>query len=310
VYYPLLRGKQYELILVRENAHRLASAHFVPIIEPVRASMASLERVVAAVSDQHGRVAVLVNPACGDDDVKPQSIQAVIDSAQAEVVVPTVLVSAATSFEDCRDLIERNASRESAILHMGFADPTKLASLIEEHSNVQTNVFLEAHCGKLYRRHFKHGRRILVRDGFQKKKNRDYPPEEFFSDLHETFDEEGMQGFGDFLIVGDEFSEAGGPAYAVALHLTYIDRGRDNAMYVRHYVSDQMDTPTDPAGKFYEAVSKVVEDARRRESKLLRTDAVEEFIGLYEEKQYPGLGYAKKLCMQHHIEVMAAHCGG
>jgi hypothetical protein len=31
-----------------------------------------------------------------------------------------------------------------------------------------------------------------------------------------------MDGFGDFLIVGDDYSESGGPAYAIAIHLTFI----------------------------------------------------------------------------------------
>ena len=30
-----------------------------------------------------------------------------------------------------------------------------------------------------------------------------------------------MDGFGDFLIVGDDYSDTGGPAYAVAIHLTF-----------------------------------------------------------------------------------------
>lgn len=56
-----------------------------------------------------------------------------------------------------------------------------------------------------------------------KEKNADYPPIEEFSDLHITFGEEGMDGFGDFLIVGDDYTEGGGPAYAVAIHLTFLE---------------------------------------------------------------------------------------
>lgn len=43
-----------------------------------------------------------------------------------------------------------------------------------------------------------------------------------------------MNGFGDFLIVGDEFSESGGPAYAVAIHLTYINTKHEDEMYIYH----------------------------------------------------------------------------
>ena len=67
-----------------------------------------------------------------------------------------------------------------------------------------------------------------------------------------------MSGFGDFLIVGDEYSESGGPAYTIAIHLTYIDFDQDEAMHVRHFLSDRQDTPKDPGGKFSEALTKLV----------------------------------------------------
>lgn len=35
MYYPYFRGKQYELITIRENAQRMADSTFVPVIEPV-----------------------------------------------------------------------------------------------------------------------------------------------------------------------------------------------------------------------------------------------------------------------------------
>ena len=41
MYHPYFRGKQYELITIRENAQRMAEAGFLPIIEPVRESLGS-----------------------------------------------------------------------------------------------------------------------------------------------------------------------------------------------------------------------------------------------------------------------------
>ena len=46
-------------------------------------------------------------------------------------------------------------------------------------------------------------------------KNSDYPDNEQFQN-YITYKLEGMNGFGDFLIVGDDYSESGGPAYAVS----------------------------------------------------------------------------------------------
>jgi hypothetical protein len=170
----------------------------------------------------------------------------------------------------------------------------------------QSHVFFEESCGKLYQKHFKDARRILLRDGFQRKKNREYDLLEPFSDLHATFKDEGMDGFGDFLIVGDEYSESGGPAYTIAIHLTFIDPDQDDSMQIYHFKSERQDTPTDPAGKFAEALAEMMRIlGAPGSSKVLETDAVKEFRSLYEKGHFPGLGYVKKLSMQHHIETLA-----
>lgn len=87
-----------------------------------------------------------------------------------------------------------------------------------------------------------------------------------------------MDGFGDFLIVGDDYFESGGPAYAVAIHLTFIDPTQDSEMYIYHFKSDRTSTPTDPAGKFAEALEKLVREVKKPGSHILRTTAVEEFL--------------------------------
>ena len=114
-----------------------------------------------------------------------------------------------------------------------------------------------------------------------------------------------MEGFGDFLIVGDNYSETGGPAYAVAIHLTFIDPDKDDSMWIYHFVSERQDTPTDPAGKFAEALEKMMRILDRRNSKILETSAVKEFRDLHRQGHFPGLGYVKKLSMNHHVETLA-----
>ena len=116
-----------------------------------------------------------------------------------------------------------------------------------------------------------------------------------------------MDGFGDFLIVGDDYSETGGPAYAVAIHLTFIDPDKDDAMQIYHFVSDRQDTPQDPAGKFAEALEKMISILKKKNSKIEETSAVQEFRELHRRGHFPGLGYIKKLSMNHHIETLARY---
>jgi hypothetical protein len=107
------------------------------------------------------------------------------------------------------------------------------------------------------------------------------------------------------LIVGDEFSESGGPAYAIAIHLTFIDPDKEDEMWVHHFLSERQDTPKDPAGKFAEALAKMMKVLSKSNCKILETKAVQEFRKLHKEGHFPGLGHVKKLSMNHHIETLA-----
>ena len=152
-------------------------------------------------------------------------------------------------------------------------------------------------------------KRILLYDGFVRRRNKDHPALEFFSDLHVTYEEDGMDGFGDFLIVGDDYSESGGPAYAVAIHLTFIDPTKENQMYIYHFVSDSQDTPTDPAGKFGEALNLMMGKLLEPNNHIFQSTAVAEFRDLHESGHFPGLGYLKKLSLKHHIETLKDFLG-
>jgi hypothetical protein len=43
----------------------------------------------------------------------------------------------------------------------------------------------------------------------------------------------------------------------------------------------------------------------KRNSKILETSAVKEFMDLHRQGHFPGLGHIKKLSMNHHIETLA-----
>jgi hypothetical protein len=159
-------------------------------------------------------------------------------------------------------------------------------------------------CSVRYRGAFSSIEKVLLEDGFNKTKNADYPDVEVFSELPVTFRDQGARGFGDYLIVGNEYSETGGAAYAVAIHVTFADPDDDGVIYVRHFKSDTNDTPADPAGKFQEALAKLVKHCAQADSKIPRTAAIREFQRLHEHGHFPGLGYVKKLSMQHHLEVI------
>lgn len=305
-YYPYLRGKQYELICVRENARLIAEAGFTPILEPVRTDIASFKRCLDSVADAGARVLVVENPGCG-------SMEGGVSDAFCQIVREAQLAGTNVNWlhrystgSDVSNFLEREQG--GAILHDSPASAAHLkAAEVALGWQAQRHIFVEHRdSGLIYRRQFAGLNRILLQDGFRKKKNSAYldEPVEHYSDLYLTYQDFGMSGFGDFLTVGDDYSESGGPAYAVAIHITFVDPSRYGSLFLHHFVSDSNETPADPAGKFSEALEKLASEARRTGTKIAQTAAVNEFLALHDRGHYPGLGYVKKLSMQHHLEVM------
>ncbi len=307
MYHPYFRGKQFELIAIRETAALLAGSGFVPIIEPVRETLNGLGRTLSAICEADGKAIVIVNPYHGDHAEDGAGISALLkkDFFDQPGITAGILLKEDIASDAAFDLYEQHVKHMPTFIHAGFTEAKLLAEELGGNLESTQHVFFEKHCGKLYRKHFKGSKRILLRDGFLRRRNADHPPIEVFSDLHVTFDEEDMDGFGDFLIVGDEFIEGGGPAYAVAIHLTFIDPDKDDVMYINHFVSTTKDTPTDPAGKFAEALDKLIAEFKSGKSKLLESDAIKEFCDLHAKHHFPGLGHVKKLSMKHHIETLA-----
>lgn len=308
MYYPYFRGKQFELITIRECAPILAQSNFCPIIEPVKETLKGLHKSLTEICQANGKAVVIVNPLHGDHSGSGKEISELLAEAYLEKpgISAGILLREDMTPADALASYEKHFAHQPMFIHAGFTEARELAELLGERLQQTRHAFFEAKCGKLYRRHYDGAFRVLIRDGFQKKKNADYPPLEDYSDLHITFPDEGMSGFGDFLIVGDDFSEGGGPAYAVAIHLTFIDPKKDDTMYIYHFVSTTRDTPTDPAGKFGQALTKLIEKYNNGNSNLHETSAILEFIDLHQKGHFPGLGVVKKLSMKHHIETLAS----
>ena len=306
MYYPYLRGKQFELILLRDNPGIIAG-NVHPIIEPVRKDFKSLTRALEVLSSEKVLYTLVINPITGEKPVSQESIITFIENKSSELKTVSLgyILNADSDIDELIRLLENYRDKDFSIIHYGYPNSRIIADEVNAFENVKRHIFIDGYAGKLYQRHLiKDGvERILIRDGFKlQRKNALYPESEHFSDLHITYPDEGMDGFGDFLTVGDDYSETGGPAYAVAIHLTYLNE--ENDMFIYHFVSDRTDSPTDPGGKFLEALQKLILKGREANSLIFKSKAYQEFNELYEKQHYPGLGYVKKLSMQHHLELI------
>lgn len=303
MYFPYFRGKQNELAAIRETAAILARSDITPIIEPVKSQLNPLRKTLDAIRDENGAAVVIMNPKVGDLAGDGRSITALLDTNYA--AYPRISVGIMlTNWMTTADAIKLYAAHQAhfpVFIHAGFLDAQALAAALGSELPHSRHVFFEK-TSAAHLQFFSAGHRVLLKDGLVKRKNADYPPVESFADIHLNFQRQGMNGFGDFLTVGDEFSETGGPAYAVAIHLTFIDPSRADEMMIYHFVSDRVDTPDDAAGKFGEALAKLVVKYRSGNSHLIHGRAMTEFLSLHARGHYPGLGVVKKLSMIHHIE--------
>lgn len=304
IYYPYFRGKQFELILLREQTSFLSRMKIIPILEPVRKNMSGLERVVDNFKKHNTHLILIINPKEGDLKENNKSITNKINeySDGYEQLYLGYIIDLNTDMGTIEAFFDCNKNKNIVLLHDSYDKPKELADMLQKYKNIKKHIFLKDKV--LYRRYFnqKNIDRVLIYNGFTRNRNKDYPEREFFSELHLTYSELGLNGFGDFLIVGEDYLETGGPAYAVAIHLTCLDN--DNVMYVRHFISDSNEGPENPAGKFLEALNKMIKECDDDET-FFKGSAYDEFKNLQKQQHFPGLGYVKKLSMQHHIELVA-----
>jgi len=309
MYYPYLRGKQYELVLLRERASLMSRNGISPIIEPISDSLGPLRNTVKKLVKEGVQFILVVNPQHGKLRGRINKIIGLVEDLNMKDY-PGLLLGYIVDASSNKDTVAENIGEMShykiALIHYGFSDGKGLSRLLNSLSNVKANIFIENHCGKVYQKAFNESRlpKVLIRDGFKIRRNDLYPKTEHFSDLHLTFAEEGYTGFGDFLIVGDQYREHGGPAHAIAIHISYLDEDED--MHVMHFISDRKGSPVDPGGKFQEALVKLQFAVSGEGSLIYQSDACDEYIELCEAEQFRGLGYAKKLSMQHHIELITS----
>lgn len=305
-YYPYFRGKQFELILLREEAEFIGRHGIRPIVEPVKRGLSSLARALQPLlGNRTTSPIVIVNPAVGEFAERGGNLSYSLpyEFFAERAVAPAVLLSPHVSEQEVLELVGRFATLRPMLVHDGYAHIEGIQSIAKEFE-LGGHIF----CGDVldvrYRKRFSREPRVLLQDGFpQRTSNRAHgeAAETRFSGLHAVFSEFGLQGFGDYSIVGKPFREGGGPAYAVAIHLTYVDSEGDLA--IQHFVSDRVDSPVDPAGKFQEALAKLVTWFNVT-SPANQTDAAREFCALYVAGHFPGLGVVKKLSMKHHLEMV------
>lgn len=112
-----------------------------------------------------------------------------------------------------------------------------------------------------------------------------------------------MNAYSDFTITGSAFNDGGGPAHAVAVHLTYQRSTKD--IGILHFVSDDTTIPpNDPALKASQSVGKLIAFVAANPAAFTFSDAVKKFNAMYASGSFGNLGTLKQISIEHHLELM------
>ncbi len=66
MYFPILKGKQNELIALRELSANISAQYIKPVIEPVRENISPLKRTIQQLAEHEIVPLVVINPSLGD----------------------------------------------------------------------------------------------------------------------------------------------------------------------------------------------------------------------------------------------------
>lgn len=122
MYYPYFRGKQFELITIRECALLMAQSGFVPIIEPVKEPLRGLERTLRAICEVGGRAVVVVNPRHGDHQGNGDEISGLLRDGYVgnKLVSAGILLKENMTIEDVMSCYLQHEGHSPVFVHAGY----------------------------------------------------------------------------------------------------------------------------------------------------------------------------------------------
>lgn len=307
MYFPYLRGKQFELIALREISEIMANKieSISPIIEPVKNS-STLKSTLLELRNKNINFNIIINPSIGD---LKNSSRTVLDVIQEQLngfsnYQIAIIVNESTNVPEMLDILRERDVEFTGItlIHEAVTNVSAIIDFTDDFSFVNNVIYFQK-TSRRYNREFDRNTWVGLEDFFiTQLKNADYLAVEDsqFSEEHLYYQQDGFKGFSDFLTIGDNYSESGFLPYAVAIHLSYADK--DNKIRIKHFVSDSNDDASDIGGKFAEALEKLVTWCE--EYNIPDTIAIIQFKELYRTGHFPGLGSIKKLSIMHHIELV------
>lgn len=312
MYFPYLRGKQNELIALRELLARdLLSQNIIPIVEPVSLTP-TLVLTLQAFKNANRKIAIVINPNvgafyrdCANAVDPPQSTQreAFFKLIEGKNVIKSVIMTSTVS--SVINELENSGTSADKLLVI-HNNPNYFKSFSDLFSHSLPEYVLMPNDPSFVSRVLSN--RVNFCDHFTKQsKNEDYQDtiDEFFSEDCTLYPNHDFVGFADYSVVGRDFTMSGFAPKAVAIHIVYF--AKKGIMRIRHFVSTSNGDIDDPAGKFSEAVTELVNWYNNNKETVPLTFGLKMFIQHHNNGTFPALGPVKKLSIMHHLEVIGRY---
>ncbi|WP_269685013.1 sce7725 family protein [Flavobacterium lacustre] len=301
MYFPFLRGRQFELIALREFADVLGDINnVIPIIEPVKDTFNSMRLALPKLIECNVKFALVLNPQVGDIKNTNQIFEG-LNGCLGDVSkwIPAFIVT--NKYEEISRLIVETTYNDVMVICTELTD-TSNESFLKLVTSPEVKYIVSAENKTLKRKLQDTKCLIRLDDNFNgQKRNSDYleMAEERFSEEHLFYKEDKYYGFSDYTVLVSDFIEGGSAPYAVAIHLTYQKENKE--VWIRHFTSTSNYDRANIQGKFAEALEKAVTFIK---SKNIQNSATDELLKCFEESKYPGLGTVKKISIKNHLELI------
>jgi hypothetical protein len=306
MYFVILRSKQSEMLALRDLVDEIVeNGEIVPIIEPMandRTLDIALDRFVDATLE----FCMIGNPERGELQNLPLATikEQVFDAHLEEYdnVIATLYVGGATTTEGIEEFINLYEPRARAYFFTGQTSAAVVDAIVADEP--QYVMFLRsAGIARAVQDRFAAEIVVDVVESFVGRlKNSDFPDDEFFSDQHLTTPNEHAEHFGDYSIIPRGLATGWAP-YCVVIHYVYKRHDEGDALWIKHYKSDTNDSPDDPAGKYREALDKLIADLPTLGDDN-RTRVTAQFEGDDTRDHYPALATLKRRGIVHHLELI------
>lgn len=334
MYMPILRGKRFELLALRDlAAENAVSKHIVPIIEPVKAGTTATElrRAIDGWLASGGSLGVVVNPSVGElrSSLPNTLILDQIYEAQGgdwrdadltgsgdtplHRLFPVLIVStdAGEFAQGLEALRARFSDDVSVALWLRDNVPTDAVATAAVTAGVTvTHVLVsESRAGKRLARALNPAPGVVVfGDHFPSQAtNAEYPDqrEQVFTEEHMYFHDDNLAGFCDYGTIGADYRDGGGAPKYVVIHWTYqhgFESPSESPVYLQHFCSDHESVVAPVQTKYSDAANKLVAFCDREG--LPETPGLTILRRYHAEEGFPGLGMLKKISIMNHLAVM------